>query len=301
MGISTVGLLQDVGAALLAAAFGDTATTLKELTFGGSSEPVGSGHAPPKSLGHEVTFASDVDDPGLLRATLLDLSDAVMADLRCGGYATRTVTLKLRYEGFQTISRQVSLPAPARSTKPVYEAAAALLGAVDLRERKVRLLGVSVSNLTASGSQLSLDDPWREIALDEAVDRVRGKYGALRCRLDAGHRVFARQSTREGDEHDGRTEGARGGERGSDRVEDGLLTARGEGAQLAYGHLDALSGGRLHCGFDRRPQMLLPQRVERELQTDLLRLNLLCLRHRLPPCRRGRQRRSCPALATLPS
>jgi DNA polymerase-4 len=183
MGIATVGLLQDAEPALLAAAFGDVARTLKELALGGPADPVSSDHAPPKSLGHEVTFAGDIDDLVLMRATLLDLSDAVVAQLRSAGYAARTVTLKLRFESFQTISRQTSLPAPVRSTQPVYQAAAALLEALDLRARKVRLLGVSVSNLSAFGSQLSLQDPWREIALDEAVDRVRGKYGPGSLRL----------------------------------------------------------------------------------------------------------------------
>jgi DNA polymerase-4 len=193
LGISTIGLLQDADAVLLTAAFGDMATTLREMAFGGSAEPVGSGHAPPKSVGHEVTFSNDSDDPELLRATLLDLCDAVVADLRRAGYAARTVTLKLRYESFQTISRQRSLPAPVRSTKPVYEASLALLGALDLRHRKVRLLGVSLSNLSASGNQLSLEDPWREAALDEAVDRIRGKYGSGSLRLAGSDRAPKRQ------------------------------------------------------------------------------------------------------------
>ena len=183
MGITTIGLLQDAEPTLLAAAFGDVAQTLKELALGGPADPVCSGHAPPKSLGHEVTFACDVNDPVLLRATLLDLSDAVVAGLRCSGHAARTVTLRLRYEDFQTISRQASLPAPVRSTRPVFQAAVGLLDGLDLRARKVRLLGVSVSNLSSLGSQLSLEDPWREIALDEAVDRVRGKYGPEALRL----------------------------------------------------------------------------------------------------------------------
>jgi DNA polymerase IV len=183
MGIETVGLLQDADPALLAAAFGDVSRTLKELAFGGSADPVCSGHAPPKSMGHEVTFASDIDDPVQLRATLLDLSDAVVAGLRRSGYAARTVTLRLRYEDFQTISRQASLATSVSSTRPVYQAAAALLEGLDLRGRKVRLLGVSVSSLSATGAQLSLEDPWREVAIDEAVDRIRGKYGPASLRL----------------------------------------------------------------------------------------------------------------------
>jgi len=185
MGITTVGLLQDAEPSLLAAAFGDIAATLRELAFGGPAEPVGSGHAPPKSLGHEVTFASDIDDPEMLRATLLDLSDAVVAGLRQFEYAARTVTLKLRYESFHTITRQQSLPAPTGTTAPVYETAVDLLDAVDLQGRRVRLLGVSVGNLTPNGQQLSLGDAWRDVALDDAVDRVRAKYGGKSLRLAA--------------------------------------------------------------------------------------------------------------------
>jgi DNA polymerase-4 len=174
MGIHTIGLLQDADQALLAAAFGDVATTLRELAFGGPKEPVSSGHTPPKSLGHEVTFARDIGDRHLLRATLLGQADAVAADLRRRGFAARTVTLKLRYASFQTITRQVSLPAAVCSTQPIFAAAGGLLDAVDLRGRAVRLLGVNVSNLSPGGLQLSLEQPWREAALEEAVDRVRG-------------------------------------------------------------------------------------------------------------------------------
>jgi hypothetical protein len=83
------------------------------------------------------------------------------------------VSLKLRDEDFVTCSRQLTLAAPTASTRPVHEAAQRLLGGLDLGDRKVRLLGVSVSNLLAADVQLALEGPGREGALDEAVDRVR--------------------------------------------------------------------------------------------------------------------------------
>ena len=183
--ITTIGDLQDATPELLATAFSTGPEAFKELAFGGSPAPVRAGHQPPKSMGREVTFAEDVSDPELLRATLLDLSDRVMTGMRREGYLARTVALKLRYESFHTITRQQSLPAPTGTTAPVYETAVDLLDAVDLQGRRVRLLGVSVGNLTPNGQQLSLGDAWRDVALDDAVDRVRAKYGGKSLRLAA--------------------------------------------------------------------------------------------------------------------
>ena len=185
IGITTVGHLQDASPAFLEATMGRGASALTELALGGDSSPVRAGQAPPKSLGHEVTFAEDTSDLELLHATLLDLADRVVAELRGEGYLARTVVLKLRYESFHTITRQATLPRPMCSTGPVYEVVLALLGGLDLEGRKVRLLGVSLSNLAPQVFQLTLEDSWREVALDEAIDRVRTKYGGRSLRLAA--------------------------------------------------------------------------------------------------------------------
>jgi hypothetical protein len=70
--------------------------------------------------------------------------------------------------------------------RPLYETATALLDELDVGARWVRLVGVSVSGFTHNAFQLTLDDGWREVALGEAVDKVRDKYGFRALALAGG-------------------------------------------------------------------------------------------------------------------
>jgi len=140
----------------------------------------------PKSVGRELTFDDDVNDGELLRATLLSLTDDAVAELRRKGLAARTVTLKVRFNTFHTVSRRRTLPRPVGAVRPLYETATELLDELDVGARWVRLVGVSVSGLTHNAFQLTMDDGWREVALGEAVDRVRGKYGFKALTLAGG-------------------------------------------------------------------------------------------------------------------
>jgi DNA polymerase-4 len=187
LGIGTIGQLQDVPLPLLEASFANTATALKELACGGSDDAVRAGHAAPKSMGHEVTFASDISDPELLQATLLDLADRAASDLRRKGYACCTVALKLRDAQFRTFGGQRTLPDATSSTKMIYTTASALLGDLHASGCRLRLLGLTLSGLGNEARQLELDDSWREAACDEAVDRVRAKYGAGALRRAGAH------------------------------------------------------------------------------------------------------------------
>ena len=198
LGISTIGQLQDAELPLLEASFARGAS-LRELAFGGSDSAVRSGHAAPKSLGHEVTFAADTADPELLVATLLDLADRTASELRRQGLVCRTLALKLRDGEFRTVSRQCTLPAATSTTKVIYEAALALLADLHAPGRKLRLVGLTLSGLSGEARQLELDEPSTELACDEAVDRVRAKYGARALRRAgadlAPYRARGRQSS----------------------------------------------------------------------------------------------------------
>jgi DNA polymerase-4 len=186
LGLTTVGMLQDVPFPLLAAAFGSGAHGLRQLALGRSFSPVRSERPLPKSVGREITFGDDVNDLELLRATLLSLTDHAVAELRRQGLAARTVALKVRFNTFHTVSRRRTLPRPVSAVRPLYETATALLDELDVGARWVRLVGVSVSGLTHNAFQLTMDDGWREVALAEAVDKVRGKYGFKALTLAGG-------------------------------------------------------------------------------------------------------------------
>ncbi len=112
LGLTTVGMLQDVPFPLLAAAFGKGAHGLRQLALGRSLSPVRSHRPLPKSVGREITFADDTNDLGLLRATLLSLADSAVDDLRRQGLAARTVALKVRFNTFHTVGRRRTLAAP---------------------------------------------------------------------------------------------------------------------------------------------------------------------------------------------
>jgi DNA polymerase-4 len=186
LGLTTVGMVQDVPFPLLAAAFGRGAHGLRQLALGRSLSPVRSERPLPKSVGREVTFADDTNDVELLRATLLALTDNAVAELRRKGLAARTVALKVRFNTFHTVGRRRTLARSVSATRPLYETAVALLDELGIGARWVRLVGVSVSGFTHNAFQLTLDEGWREVALGEAVDRVREKYGLKALKLAGG-------------------------------------------------------------------------------------------------------------------
>jgi DNA polymerase IV len=104
-------------------------------------------HHEAKSIGHETTFEEDIDDLERVRKTLLSLSDAVAVRLRSYGVRGQTVTLKFRDQDFVTETRAQTLSEPTDDGSAIYETALVLLRRVETKGRRVRLLGVSLSNL----------------------------------------------------------------------------------------------------------------------------------------------------------
>ena len=195
LGITTIGELQDAPPSLLETSFAKSAAWLKEAALGGDDTPVRAGRPEPKSMGREVTFASDTAERELLQATLLDLADRVASDLRRQGYAGRTLVLKLRDSHFRTSSRQHTLPAPTSATKVIYEAALALLAEAHEPGRLLRLLGLTMTGLT-DVHQTAFGDSGRCHACDEAVDLVRSRFGAHALRRAGGDLAFGEEQPR---------------------------------------------------------------------------------------------------------
>jgi len=133
----------------------------------------------PKSFSAEHTLSEDIGDREELKKHLLIQAERVGMDLRRHGYSGRTVTLKIKFSNFKTITRSRTCSMVSDSTAFIYGTAAELLDQIELK-LKVRLIGVGVSNLRKGVRQLSLleeENHKRERELDRAVDRLREKYG----------------------------------------------------------------------------------------------------------------------------
>ena len=132
-----------------------------------------------KSIGHEETYERDHHEHEPLRREIVRMADAVAGRLRAARLAGRTITLKVRFHDFSTITRAHSVPTPVDTAPDIARVAVALLDEVDV-SAGVRLAGVSVSNLVQDGArQLSLDatatEPGWEAA-SRAVDDVRDRF-----------------------------------------------------------------------------------------------------------------------------
>jgi len=133
-----------------------------------------------KSISRETTFAEDTLDHPFLKAVLRYLCERVGAELRQESKHARTITLKLRYADFETITRRISSKEAIDADEAIFAGAVKLLEQALVRKRKlVRLIGVGVSNLVGYGKQLHLLDSGSQRLwhLDRAIDSIRKKYG----------------------------------------------------------------------------------------------------------------------------
>lgn len=158
---------------------GSTGSHLHHLAYGRDDRPVVPDWEA-RSVSNETTFENDTTDRDLLLRTLRSLSESVGRRLRRDDQKARCITLKFRYEGFETYTRQTTLDRATHSDDEIVRAATALFEQFPL-DRKVRLIGVGSSDLTRSGkeaTQLDLfGEPQNNDTLDRTVDAIRSKFG----------------------------------------------------------------------------------------------------------------------------
>jgi DNA polymerase-4 len=194
-GVGTVGDLRVTSPSTLRAILGFAAERLVALSRGEDDRPVEPG-GDAKSIGRETTFGQDTRDEHLLARTLRGLSEDVARRMRAEGFTGRVVTLKVRFEPFDTITRRMTLPAATDHGGRIAETADGLWQRVSSREsgRRVRLIGVSVSALERpAASQVGLfaarargdpahsspqDDEVRLQSVDRVVDAINERFGS---------------------------------------------------------------------------------------------------------------------------
>lgn len=182
LGLRTVGELAHVPARTLQRALGQAAGAhLHELAWGRDPRRVVPDE-PEKSAGHEETFATDVDDPAVIHRELLRLAERTAGRLRSGGWLARTVSIKVRFADFATITRARTLDVPTDVGQELYDVARALFDALGLDRARIRLVGVRAERLVpADSAPLQLELGARERGRREAelaADRAARRFGA---------------------------------------------------------------------------------------------------------------------------
>jgi DNA polymerase IV len=133
-----------------------------------------------KSISHNHTFGEDTTDTPVLNAMLSHLSQKACKRLREAGLSTRTITLTIRYTGFDTYTRARSLSEPTQLDSEIFRVVQKLFVEHRNAKRKIRLLGVALSSFTHGGEQLDLLDPERRERLEKltkATDKLRDRFG----------------------------------------------------------------------------------------------------------------------------
>jgi DNA polymerase-4 len=136
--------------------------------------------AEPKSISHNHTFGEDTSNVAEMESMLSHLSQKACKRLREAGLSSRTLTLTIRYAGFQTYTRSRTVPDPVRLDADVFAVFLELFREHRDTKRKVRLIGVALSALSHGAEQLDLLEADRRDKLKkltEATDRLRDKFG----------------------------------------------------------------------------------------------------------------------------
>jgi DNA polymerase-4 len=184
LGIVRIGQLARMSVDQLKREFGSNGEHFKRIANGLDDSPVLThiDKPDPKSISHEKTFESDSEDFRLLDSVILHLTDKVVSRMKKRRFVAGTITLRVRFADFETITRARSVSMPTDDVERIYEVARSLLPRQLAVKKKIRLLGVRVNNLSKSRpadqpSLFSDKDMNRKRVTGDAVEQIRQKYG----------------------------------------------------------------------------------------------------------------------------
>jgi DNA polymerase-4 len=205
LGVHTIGDARTMPLATWQQHFGQSGEHLWQLAHGIDERRVVPDREA-KSISHETTFASDLDDREALRAWLMELTDQVGRRARLHDIRGRTVQLKIRFADFHTITRSKTLPSPTNVTSEIWHAASELLEAcLATRQQRIRLLGVGLTGLeVAAQVQRTLfadEEQQKQSLLDQTADQIRERFGSSALHRGSGllHNASHKPQPRPGD------------------------------------------------------------------------------------------------------
>ena len=195
-GLHTIGDIAHASRETLLRAVGEAgADRLHDLSWGVDPRRVHT-RAEEKSVGHEMTFETNITDPAVIRTELLRMSNMVAVRLRKAGMVGRTVVLKLRFGDFTTITRSKTIAEPTDLGRRIYEEVREIYEALGRQDAPIRLVGVRAEQLQETAStQFGLWDEsegWREA--EDVMDAASAKFGrgAVKPARLLGHNGYER-------------------------------------------------------------------------------------------------------------
>ena len=179
LGLHTVADIANTSRATLIRALGDaTGESLYELAWGRDYRDVVPDE-PEKSIGNEETFARDIDSPEEILAEFLRMTEKATARLRERNLFAKTISIKIKFADFSSLTRSKTVPLGIDSTHETYEIVKKLYLALRNDGARIRLVGVSLGNLDEdSPVQLELgarEHGWRDA--DTAIDKAKARFG----------------------------------------------------------------------------------------------------------------------------
>lgn len=186
MGVASIGQLRKLDRSTLCARFGEAmGLSLYRRARGEGSDEVG-GERERKSISEESTFEVDTADQALLQGVLLHLAAGVGRQARAAGLKGRVVTLKLRFAGFETHSKRLTLPTPTNADSEIAACAQKLYEACGQKDRAVRLIGCGLTQFVQdSARQLDFFSPVdaKKQRMYEALDAIQARFGKEALRI----------------------------------------------------------------------------------------------------------------------
>ena len=182
LSVKTFKDLRQIPVEILEKKFGERGTVMHLLSMGIDERDVEPGREP-KSIGHEQTFMKDILNPDQARKEILSLANRIALRMRRDEVRGSTVSLKVKYSDFTQIIRAATLPEPTDDSMEIYSTACHLLKKTAVGKRPVRLLGISLSQLSfrEGEKQLMLFDQdkgyQKRKNLNTALDSICDKFG----------------------------------------------------------------------------------------------------------------------------
>lgn len=179
MGIKTIGDLSKIPVEILKARFGQSLSKFMNEMSNAIDDREVIPYQEPKSIGREITFSKDIDNPETLKSVLLFLSQKLSLNLHSKKYMGRILTIKIRYSDFKTFTKRITLKNYTSAIFDIYKSSLNLLKEVDLLRKKIRLLELSVGGLKSSSmlENSLFKEGYKDEKLTDAIEKISDKYG----------------------------------------------------------------------------------------------------------------------------